>query len=216
MTWLQGFLFLSSFFFFFKGLAHTTIILKLLWKNIFHQRTTSVLITEVWRQFERKDKLAQTLQALESSALPGPHHWLLTTSNKTFHHQRLHILTLLAHGACAKVLNYLGIARGCLGNPCSASVLGSSRGEGSRRGRKLMTHWKPRSLTSVCQGFVCSGRQVSQWAVGLSSELPTFTRWSRASGWQTPWHGESGDVMFNERSRNTKSTGGLILLMSLF
>ena len=192
-----------------------------------------MLITEVWRQFERKDKLAQTLQALESSALPGPHHWLLITANKTFHHQRLHILTLLAHGACAKVLNYLGIARGCLGNPCSASVLGSSRGEGSRRGRKSMTHWKPRSLTTpwtpqleelllwcsellVCQGFVCSGTQVPQWAVGLSSELPTFTRWSRASGWQTPWHGESGDVMLNERSRNTKSTGGLILLTSLF
>lgn len=129
MTWLQGFLFLS-FFFFVKGLAHTTIILKLLWKNIFHQRTTSVLIREVWRQFERKDKLAQTLQAWESSALPGPHHWLLITVNKTFHHQRLHILTLLAHSTCVKILNYLGIARGCLGNPCSASELGSGRGEG--------------------------------------------------------------------------------------
>ena len=150
MTWLQGFLFLSSifFFFFFKGLAHTTIILKLLWKNIFHQRTTSVLITEVWRQFERKDKLAQTLQARESSALPGPHHWLLITANKTFHRQHLHILTLLAHGTCIKILNYLGTARGCLGNPCSASELGSCRGEGWRRGRELMTHRKPRSLTS--------------------------------------------------------------------
>lgn len=149
MTWLQGFLFLSStfFFFFVKGLAHTTII-KIALEEYISSANYQRAYYRSLEAIERKDKLAQTLQAQESSALPGPHHWLLITANKTFHHQHLHILPLLAHGTCIKILNYLGTARGCLGNPCSASELGSCRGEGWRRGRELMTHRKPRSFTS--------------------------------------------------------------------
>lgn len=87
------------------------MILKSFWKNVFHQRTTSELITEVWRQFERKDTSAQAPRPQEACA-PLSHRFLLPQLIKPLTARGASRLRPTPLTDMVKVMNCLGTGRG--------------------------------------------------------------------------------------------------------
>lgn len=78
----------------------------------------SMLITEVWRQFERKDKLAQRLWRPWKHALPQPHCILLTTAKNTFHRQASRLFCPPRPWHTRQDGELAGDEKGLLGDPC--------------------------------------------------------------------------------------------------
>lgn len=76
-----------------------------------------MLITEVWRQFERKDKLAQRLWRPWKHALPQPHRFLLTTAKKTFHRQGLQTILPVSPRHTSQDGELAGDVKGAAGGP---------------------------------------------------------------------------------------------------